>query len=922
MMVRASLLGLLACLVTLGACDKTRACKQGTVFATVSFAGAAIGATTLEVSVSIGSGVARTESVTRTGSATTGTIEVTFPSGYPKGETVTIAILARTGGVEVGRGSASVLLSGSCGSVAIDVGVAASDGGLGDLASGDGADLATSGDGPVPDLLALDLTGCVPITTCPATACGDISDGCNGTITCASACQLNAVSPSFANAGDTIALEGRFGATAKVVFPGGVEVDATVLGPNRLSVVVPPGSGEGQLHVTTAGGTTRDVGFRRIGFTVDVQPWNESYPQVEYGREASATENYRAYAAPLVTERFVWLFGGFDDAVGMERAMVNADGTLGRFSRQSVGLVTGREEAAAVRIGNFVYLIGGRDATRSSIASVERAPLNLDGTLGAFVAYNAATLKASVTVGPTTYTGRYHHALAVVGDKLYAFGGLVGNECNSPTALDTIEAATIAQDGSISDFELLATKLPAAADATSVVVRQQRIFAIKQQTVWMASIGGDGTLGAFADTGQMVGSFAQRPILTLLGDKLFAFSPGAGARAAFMADGTLGPFSNIPRPLPTAGAQSYRPAVFAIGNYLYATAFGDWALCGGPGASPSRIVMRAALGAGDSLSTFTDDSAATLIHTRTRPAIAVIGQRVYVIGGQASAADPDIEYATLRPDGSLSAFSALAGGLVNDREGATAAVVNNRLYVAGGDAGGSVEVATINDDGSLSAFALASLATSTTPVVLGTARAGFRLVAIHTSRLNDPTASHDNERLCAIGDGNTVACAVLDDTGKVKTNFTNVITSAPSYGNPSFAMVNDAELFAGGQGAISSTDIKTDATLGTTFSNAFSASINIDAAMTSLGFSVYATGARDPSPPGNNADGFVVLMPRALTVSGVTGIGDLSATFFDKPNSKFDHLYHAAFQLGNRLYLVGGLGDLGNPGVTESAEWR
>src|SRR4051812_2860816 len=50
---------------------------------------------------------------------------------------------------------------------------------------------------------------------------------------------LFAVQPATARAGDTVTLEGTFGDTVVVQFPGGASASASVLGPHRASVVVP-----------------------------------------------------------------------------------------------------------------------------------------------------------------------------------------------------------------------------------------------------------------------------------------------------------------------------------------------------------------------------------------------------------------------------------------------------------------------------------------------------------------------------------------------------------------------------------------------------------------------------------------------------------------------------------------------------------
>ena len=62
----------------------------------------------------------------------------------------------------------------------------------------------------------------MPATHCPpAVACGQVSDGCGGTLLCGT-CQLTAVVPPLAKAASTVVLEGTFHDPAVVHFSGGV----------------------------------------------------------------------------------------------------------------------------------------------------------------------------------------------------------------------------------------------------------------------------------------------------------------------------------------------------------------------------------------------------------------------------------------------------------------------------------------------------------------------------------------------------------------------------------------------------------------------------------------------------------------------------------------------------------------------------
>jgi Kelch motif protein len=116
------------------------------------------------------------------------------------------------------------------------------------------------------------------------------------------------------------------------------------------------------------------------------------------------------------TASFVYVIGGTNGSssalTSVERAAINADGTLGTFTTLSSHLVKGRLSHAAVVLDNAIYVIGGRDANLNALDSVERAVINGDGTLGPF-----ATLTVKLK------TARYGLSADVIGSSIYVVGG-------------------------------------------------------------------------------------------------------------------------------------------------------------------------------------------------------------------------------------------------------------------------------------------------------------------------------------------------------------------------------------------------------------------------------------------------------------------------------------------------------------------
>ena len=134
-------------------CVADRACKDGTVFVTITFEGGAAQADSLDVGLSLDGGSVEHETVSHTRGQVRSTLQVEFARGYPKASAFTVAIVATDSGTEVGRGSVTESLRANCHALSIAVNDASSVDGMADGAAGDdlaGVDLAA--DAAVADL--------------------------------------------------------------------------------------------------------------------------------------------------------------------------------------------------------------------------------------------------------------------------------------------------------------------------------------------------------------------------------------------------------------------------------------------------------------------------------------------------------------------------------------------------------------------------------------------------------------------------------------------------------------------------------------------------------------------------------------------------------------------------------------------------
>jgi Kelch motif protein len=592
-----------------------------------------------------------------------------------------------------------------------------------------------------------------------AMACGfprpaDVGDDTSNT-----AYQLVALEPATATTGDTITLEGTFGQTAIVHFPGNASQPANVLGPHRATGIVPAGATAGGLTVETGGTMVGPLPFRRTSFALGLQAFEEPSTQVNGARQGSTLVMGRSGHTAAVIGNVVYVLGGYSGGSyldSVERATINADGSLGPFAPvPGVALATARSGHTTLVMGSFLYVLGG-SGSNGVLNSVERATIAVDGSLGPFTNVTGVVLTSArdsattAVVGNTVYviggigtgvlktveratinpdgslgpfavvtgvslaTARSGHTSAVVGSTLYVLGG----SANS-TALNSVERAPINADGSLGTFETV-TEVSlsiARSEHTSAVVGNF-LYALggtnsngRLNSVERAAISPDGSLGSFLPVSNATFSAARSGHTSVaIGNFLYQIGGSSGVtdltsveRASINADGLLAPFATVPDVTLTGPRGDHATAV--IGHYLYA-------LGGTAGGVPLTNVERAQVNADGSLGPFTVVPGVTLAVVRAFFTSAVIGNYLYVVGGVGNVGSllTSVERAPIAVDGSLGPFTVVSDvALITARAQHTGVIVRGFLYVFGGDGfngGGAVERAPIAPDGSLGPFAI------------------------------------------------------------------------------------------------------------------------------------------------------------------------------------------------------------------------
>lgn len=575
---------------------------------------------------------------------------------------------------------------------------------------------------------------------------GGLPDGAD--MTMGPPIRIWAIHPAVAPAGAPITIEGRFGAigSATVRFPGGATAPATILGSGRLRATVPPGASVGPLTVEGDGAVSNALPFRRTRYTPQVQPFRPAYEQETHGRSmpkltiardgniaevvgsfvyvAGSLVDTRVEAARLWADgtlgafrvagrlthtRFhpasvalgdhLYVIGGLRNDTSMasddvDAATVNPDGTLTPFNAIAAKMNDARQLLRAEVIGPWLYVIGGASSS-STIATVERAPIADDGTLGAFE-----------RVGAPMITPREGHGSAVVGDFLYVFGGL-----NGSTYVRTVERAPILGDGSIGPFaEQPALELSSPRQRAATLVTADGVYllggyyaGVPLSDILRARVKPNGDLEPFATSTAALSSTRYKHAAFVTGNRVYVVGAGPNGReleqASLIGQTTFDPaaFTDAQIPLPAERANA---CAAVVGDALLVVG-GRGPVMSGGGAPATRTVYRAPIGADGTVGAFAD-TGVSLVNAHEAAGCAVVGDKLHVIAGDGGGT---VETATIDEDrGTVGPFAVATGVPVPaDRYYSRAIVAGDSLSLVAGDSR-QILRAPINADNTLGAF--------------------------------------------------------------------------------------------------------------------------------------------------------------------------------------------------------------------------
>jgi hypothetical protein len=471
----------------------------------------------------------------------------------------------------------------------------------------------------------------------------------------------------------------------------------------------------------------------------------------------------RAGHAAVVIGRWLYVLGGRGSSgplASIERAPINIDGSLGMFQGTTQSLKSARTGHVAIVSGGWLYVLGGSDGTHA-LSSVERAPINGDGSLGSFAVDSVALV-----------TARANMTSLHLGGTVYVIGGDDGTN-----AIPTVEQAQIADAnmGALGMFTLASPALLVARSGPAGVIVGNFYYVLggssggqPQRSLERASVNASGGLAsAVADVTSLMTATENHASVTI-GRALYVIGGDNSnnavqipdvERATVNDDGSLAQFTDMQ----TFNGRSGH-SVVVTGSWAYAVG-------GYVGGSSVTTVDRATIDpmTGSITSSFGSASDSSgkqiaLVNGRSGHGSVVIGNYLYVTGGyqQGNGAVASIERAPINPDGSLGDFSTYSVSLSTPRYGHVSLVSGGYLYIIGGVSGArpnlvylkTVERAKISADGSLGAFGNVANVSLNTPRYAGSGIVLGSWLYILGGRMQDDGSSIASiERAPIGGDG-------------------------------------------------------------------------------------------------------------------------------------------------------------------------
>lgn len=307
------------------------------------------------------------------------------------------------------------------------------------------------------------------------------------------------------------------------------------------------------------------------------QPTN---PAISQTQEESPWQEVGQLPTPLESHQmevlgdFIYVIGGWNETKGIHAdvffAPLTPEGTVGAWQPTTAPLPLKLQHHTVTIHGGAFYVMGGDNGfwDGSEVSNrILRAVPNDQGDITEWQA--VGELPEPLTI----------HAVTRLDNQFYILGGSNTFRPDNTTVIDKVFTATISEDGTVGDFQQLAS-FPTPIGWVTATIVDNRIFAIAgtQQfrpsklldQVWVADILPDKTLSTFEPVSTITAR--QRHATVLVDRTLVAISGGAANQvlstveaATVDSQGTLSDWTPLP-PLP---ASRYAHAALVHGGHIY-----------------------------------------------------------------------------------------------------------------------------------------------------------------------------------------------------------------------------------------------------------------------------------------------------------------------------------------------------------------
>ncbi|MEO6955072.1 MAG: hypothetical protein ABI321_24950 [Polyangia bacterium] len=363
------------------------------------------------------------------------------------------------------------------------------------------------------------------------------------------------------------------------------------------------------------------------------------------------------------------------------------------FTQASVAVgdaAPSKTDTRTVVARDHIYLLTSTDTSNTTYNLLLNGALTTQAQLGGFTLLPSATAALPTQLGSS--------GGAVIGDSVYLFGG-----AGTSGFTNKVYRAPIAADDTIGNFVDAGVTLPVSVGEHALLVTQSHVYVLggvgaagsPLATIYKANIAADGSVGAFTaaqdtSSSNLVLVAPRRGLRALAIDDVVCAMGGYGTStsslyqcAQLSSDGTLltsfAPmldYSNAPNNLVTARA------------YFITTYFnGTMAIYGGGGSSPVTTVEVTIPGfMGYNKAKTWANASSSISEGPLHPPAVLVGELLYILG-------PSLVADVINFD---QAFSASSGTTLQQSVVAAAAfLIGNQVYVVGGNNSLRIEQATL-----------------------------------------------------------------------------------------------------------------------------------------------------------------------------------------------------------------------------------